>query len=178
MDESGCNRRVGHRRCGWAPLGVAPIQVTAYRREQRWQILPAYTQDGILLARVFQGSTTAAVFEDFIRELLKSCGKFPEPKSVIVMDNASFYCIPRITQICADAGVIVMRSPPYCPPLNPIEECFAELKAFIRKNWHKYEEHQEQGFESYLNWCMNVVGSRESSAKGHFRNSEIIVEEP
>jgi len=27
IDESGCDKRIGFRRTGWAPLGVAPVQV-------------------------------------------------------------------------------------------------------------------------------------------------------
>ena len=37
----------------WSPLGTAPIQVTRFQRENRYQILPVYTQDGIMHARVF-----------------------------------------------------------------------------------------------------------------------------
>lgn len=50
IDESGCDKRIGFRRTGWSPLGVTPVQVARYQREQRYQILPAYTQDGILYA--------------------------------------------------------------------------------------------------------------------------------
>ena len=32
------------------------------------------------------------------------------------------------------AGVILAFLPPYSPDLNPIEESFAELKAWIKKN--------------------------------------------
>jgi hypothetical protein len=39
------------------------------------------------MSRVFRGSTDAAVFEDFVDELLRHCGRWPEPKSVLVMDN-------------------------------------------------------------------------------------------
>lgn len=70
VDESGCDKRIGFRRTGWSPLGTTPVQIARYRREQRWQILPAYTQDGILLSRVFQGSTDGSVFEDYIEQLL------------------------------------------------------------------------------------------------------------
>lgn len=52
VDESGCDKGVRFRRTGWSPLGVTPLQVTQFRRGQRYQILPAYSQDGILLARV------------------------------------------------------------------------------------------------------------------------------
>ncbi|CAF3619997.1 unnamed protein product [Fusarium graminearum] len=50
IDESGADRRVGYRKKGWAPSGVTPIQVGRFNREQRYQILAAYTQDGIELA--------------------------------------------------------------------------------------------------------------------------------
>jgi hypothetical protein len=53
IDESGCDKRIGFRRTGWSPLSTTPVQIAQYQREQRWQILPAYTQDGILLSRVF-----------------------------------------------------------------------------------------------------------------------------
>ncbi|CAG1987526.1 unnamed protein product [Fusarium graminearum] len=50
IDESGADRRIGYRKKGWAPSGVTPIQVGRFNREQRYQILAAYTQDGIELA--------------------------------------------------------------------------------------------------------------------------------
>lgn len=75
VDESGCDKRIGFRRTGWSPLGVAPLQVANFHRDQRYQILPAYSQDGIVLSRVFQGSTDAALFEDFIDQLLRHCGR-------------------------------------------------------------------------------------------------------
>jgi hypothetical protein len=50
------------------------VQVSRFQREKRYQILPAYTQDGVLLAHVFQGSTDATVFEEFIEQLLPLCG--------------------------------------------------------------------------------------------------------
>jgi transposase len=91
IDESGCDKRIGFRRTGWSPLGVTPVQVARFHRGQRYHILPAYCQDGILLSRVFQGSTDSAVFEDFFEQLLSHCGRWPEPKSVLIMDNASFH---------------------------------------------------------------------------------------
>jgi len=93
VDESGCDKRVGFRRTGWSPLGTSPVQVTQFHRGQRYHILPAYNQNGVLLSRVFQGSTDSEVFEDFVEQLLSHCGRWPEPNSVLVMDNASFSSI-------------------------------------------------------------------------------------
>jgi transposase len=177
VDESGCDKRIGFRRTGWSPLGVAPVQVARFHRERRYQILPAYAQDGIVLARVFQGSTDSSVFEDFIEQLLAHCGRWPEPKSVLVMDNASFHHSERVAQLCSDAGVKLVYLPPYSPDLNTIEEFFAVLKAFVRKRWHEYEDNPEQDFKLFLEWCIDTVGSRDSVAKRHFRHAGVTVEE-
>jgi hypothetical protein len=131
-------------------LSVTPIQVARFQREQRYQILPPHTQDGIILSRVFQGSTDCTVFEDFIEQLLLLCGRRPEPKSILFMDNATFCYTERIEQICHDAGVKLVYFPPYLPDLNPIEEFFAELKTFIKRSWQNYEENLEQGFKTFL----------------------------
>jgi hypothetical protein len=53
VDESGCDKRIRQRRTGWSPLGVTPIQISQFQRKQRYQILPAYTQDGVIFVRVF-----------------------------------------------------------------------------------------------------------------------------
>lgn len=176
VDESGCDNRVGFRRTGWAPLGISPVQSTRFHRDQRLHILPAYTQDGIMLARVYRGSTDSEVFEDFLEELLPWCGIWPAPKSVLVMDNASIHRSARVEQLCAQAGVKLVYLPPYSPDLNPIEEFFAELKAFIKTSWKVYES-GTQRFDEYLEWCVGLVGGRVESAKGHFRHAGVVIEE-
>jgi hypothetical protein len=34
IDESGCDKRIGYRRTGWAPLGVTLVQVAKFHRGQ------------------------------------------------------------------------------------------------------------------------------------------------
>jgi transposase len=50
------------------------------------------------------------------------------------MDNASFHHINRRNELCLNAGVKLLYLPPYAPDLNLIEEFFAELKTFVRRN--------------------------------------------
>ena len=176
VDESGCDKRVGHRRTGWSPLGVTPTQVSKFHRGQRYQILPAYTQDGILLSRIFKGSTDAIFFESFIEQLLQHCGRWPEPKSVLIMDNASFHHSDRVKQLCSDAEVRLLYLPPYSPDFNPIEEFFAELKVYIKKAWPSYEKNPDQGFHAFLRRCVHDVGAKQQSAEGHFRHAGITIE--
>lgn len=104
------------------------------------------------------------------------CGKWPEPKSAIVMDYTSFYHSHRIKEMCIDAGVKLLYLPPYSPDLNPIEEFFSELKAFIRRHWQKYEQSPDQGFDTFLEGCVEAVGSRGRNAIGHFRHAGVVVE--
>jgi transposase len=93
------------------------------------------------------------------------------------MDNASFHHSERMTQMCVDAGVKLVYLPPYSPDLNPIEEFFAELKAFIKRKWSYYEVDPDQGFDGFLGWCIGVVGAKEESARGHFRHAGLKFEE-
>jgi transposase len=56
--------------------------------------------------------------------------------------------------------------PPYSPDLNLIEEIFAELKSFTRRNQSHFEEDYDQRFDSFREWCINKVGARKESARG------------
>jgi transposase len=82
--------------------------------------------------------------------------------------GASFHRTARVEQLCHEAGVKLVYLPPYSPDLNPIEEFFAELKVFIKKNQETFENSPEQGFDAFLEWRIDVVGGRKSSAHGHF----------
>jgi transposase len=63
--------------------------------------------------------------------------------------------------MCLRGGVKLVYLPPYSPDLNPIEKFFAELKTFIKRNWQVYGEDPGQGFDSFLEWCVDTVGARE-----------------
>jgi transposase len=149
VDESGCDRRTGIRKTGWSPLGITPTERSKFHRGQRYQILPAYSQDGIVLSHIYQGSTNAALFGEFINRLLHHCGRFPGPRSVLIVDNASFHHSDRLEQMCLKKDVRLVYLPPYSPDLNPIEEFFVELKAFIRRNWIIYQDEPERDFGAF-----------------------------
>jgi hypothetical protein len=78
--------------------------------------------------------------------------------------------------MCYDARVKLLYLLLYSLDLNLIEEFFVELKAFIKRNWHIYKGNLEQGFSNFLEWCIDVVGAREQSAKGYFRHAGLTIE--
>jgi transposase len=143
---------------------VTLVEVSKFHRAKRYQTLPAYAQDGIILSRIFNGSTNDTFFESFIEQLLQHCGRWPEPKSVLIMDYVSFHHSDRVTQLCADAGVKLLHLLPYSPNFNPIEEFFADLKAYIKQTWSAYEENLDQGFHDFLRRCIHDVGAKKESA--------------
>ena len=75
IDESDVDRSIGTKCKGWAPRGKRPRQVKQFHRGQRFQVLPAYTQDGIIHFMVYEGTTDSEMFEAFIETLLSYCGK-------------------------------------------------------------------------------------------------------
>lgn len=113
--------------------------------------MPAYARDRIIIiSRVFRGSTDVTGLEDLIAQLLQHCGSWPEPESVLDIDNASFHHIELVGQICEEAGGNVVYLPPYSPELNPIGEFFTEFKSFIKRGQSFYKEDPNQGFDAYL----------------------------
>lgn len=55
------------------------------------------------------------------------------PKSVIVMDNATFHKREDMKQVIMKQGHILEYLPPYSPDLNPIEKKWAQAKSIRRK---------------------------------------------
>lgn len=80
-------------------------------------------------------------------------------------------CMPK-------GGVRLIYLPPYSPDLNPIEEFFAELKTYMRKERRNHAELYENDLGAFVQLAVDIVGARHASAKGHFRHSRICVEQP
>lgn len=178
IDESGINRPGMFQHKGWAPKGITPVQKARFERGTRVQFIAAYTQKGVKLSRFFTGSMDKPLFEDFIEQLLCHCGKWPEPETVLIMDNVAFHHSDKVRQMCVDAGVKLDFTPPYTPRTDPIEEFFGEVKTFVKSQRKSYMGLIQRDFESYVKSCVRAVGSRPESAKGHFRNAGLYVEQP
>ena len=90
------------------------------------------TINGYLMIDVYEGSYNAQRFANFINRLLPLIDRFPEPKLVILLDNASSHQSaikdPAMIAKLEEAGVRVLWLPPYSLDFNPIEQSFNELK--------------------------------------------------
>ena len=73
--------------------------------------------------------------------------------------------------MCDDAGVLLEFLPPYSPDLNPIEEAFAEMKAWVKKNYQLAVLHKS--FEGLLEAALRHMQSKPGN---HFRSCHILLE--
>lgn len=62
-------------------------------------MLPALAIDGVIHVKIVEGSFTGELFYEFIEGLLDHMQPFPQPKSVIVMDNARIHKDPEIREL-------------------------------------------------------------------------------
>ena len=168
IDESAANERTGDRKRGWAPSGRAAVAPYSAIRTERWSILPALTVDGYLAYDIEQGSFTQELVDNFIcDQVLPHCNRWPNPRSILIMDNASIHKSERLQQICEDQGVLLYFIPSYSPDFNPIEQSFRALKSWIRK--HYWMQETFQTFGQFLMYAIGQCGS--SDARGYFHRS-------
>lgn len=154
LDEAGVDNKTNQRSDGWGPIGRACVRRATFIRGQRYSILPALTCDGIIALDIFEGSVNKERFIEFLRDqLVQLLTPYPGPHSVVVLDNCAIHHDEDIRQIIevecglyisfkfylyfndiALPGAKLVYLPPYSPDLNPIEQAFSSIKAWLRRH--------------------------------------------
>jgi transposase len=52
---------------------------------------------------------------------------------IVIMDTVGVHKVAGVREAIEARGAILLYLPPYSPDLNPIEQLFSKLKAFLRK---------------------------------------------
>ena len=126
VDESACDRRTYLRDRAWALEGLRACRKQVFARGKRYalslllgllltysyrySILPAISIDSILDCLIIEGAFNSALFMIFIESLVEKMLPFPNPRSVIVMDNCSIHKAPEIREISESRYVILFLS--------------------------------------------------------------------
>ncbi|TMI82169.1 MAG: hypothetical protein E6H10_10120 [Bacteroidetes bacterium] len=71
--------------------------------------------------------------------------------------------------MCRAAEVILEFLPPYSPDMNPIEEAFAEMKAWMKRNNELQSTYDD--FTKFLEAALTYMANKAGS---HFRSAGII----
>jgi hypothetical protein len=142
-DETGSNKESDlWRMRGRAPRGCVATASRPLVRGRRISVLAAFTFTGAFLTYYAINATfNAELFLDAILNvLLPSMNPWPEPNSVLVLDNCSIHKTfeLEIREACNQRGIILEFLPAYSPDYNPIEEAFHCVKAWLRRHGDRY----------------------------------------
>jgi transposase len=74
--------------------------------------------------------------------------------------------------MCEEARVLLEYLPPYSPDFNPIEEAFAEMKAWMRKN-----RELQNIFEDFVDFIKAALAHMASKAGNHFTSAGYHIED-
>ena len=129
IDESGFAHDMPRSR-GYAPRGQRCYGTHGWGAKGRTNVIGALCAGLLLTLSLFYSSINTGVFTAWvIQDLLP---KLP-PRSVLILDNASFHKGNLMQKAIAEAGHILLYLPPYSPDLNPIEHKWAQAKSIRRK---------------------------------------------
>jgi len=73
----------------------------------RYSILTALSVNSILCVRIFEGSFTAAMFAQFIDQLLDQIKHYPDWSSVVMMDNCCIHKFSDILQMISERYIVL-----------------------------------------------------------------------
>ena len=153
VDETAKDRNASRRRRAWAPRGQdnSISKLFAPHNDFRYTLLAAADINGfvdtacemVLRASgaadtdTSHGTIDADRFVEWVQHyLVPVLGRDDElaPRSVVVMDNATIHMDLRVRELIEGAGAQLIFTAPYSPDLNPIERCFHQYKAFLKRH--------------------------------------------
>jgi transposase len=129
IDESGFAEDMP-RTHGYAPRGKRCYGKQDWGAKGRINVIGALLGGVLLTVSLFSSSINTVIFTSWVEQDLLP--KLP-PKSVLVLDNATFHKGASMQKTLKDAGHILLYLPAYSPDLNPIEKKWAQAKSIRRR---------------------------------------------
>jgi transposase len=115
---------------GWAPRGQRLVAKVPHGHWKTTTFLAALRNDRIDAPCLFDGPINGERFLAYVEQLLVPTLK---PNDIVVLDNLGSHKGKAVRRAIRAAGARLLFLPKYSPDLNPIEQVFAKLKAFLRK---------------------------------------------
>ena len=92
-------------------------------------------QGEVLSPLTFEGTCNSALIEEWVEHHLIHVLR---PGQVMILDNASFHRVARLSEILATVECTLLLLPPYSPDLNKIESLWHTLKLAIAFDTKQY----------------------------------------
>lgn len=129
LDETGAKTNMT-RRYGWGQSAKRVDDSVPHGHWQTTTLIQAIDYRGTRVAATTNGPNNSWVFETFIDWLLAPALREGD---ILIMDNLSSHKNARVLEKIKATGAEVRFLPPYSPDLNPIEQIFSKIKAYLRK---------------------------------------------
>lgn len=114
---------------GWGPRGKRLRGFAPHGHWRTLTFLAALRCDGLTAPCVFDGPINGECFRAYVDQILVPTLK---PGDIVVMDNLGSHKSKAVRDAIRTAGARLWFLPPYSPDLNPIEQCFAKIKHWMR----------------------------------------------
>ncbi len=115
---------------GWAPRGRRLVDKVPHGHWKTSTFLAALRCDRVEAPCLFDGPINGERFLAYVTKFLIPALK---PDDIVVADNLGSHKGKAVRNAIRSAGARLLFLPKYSPDLNPIEQVFAKLKSFVRK---------------------------------------------
>ena len=150
IDETHKDRNASRRRRAWGKRNSGGLALKKWFSESaRYTLIAAMDAQGFIPSTLdivhrdeisdegAAGTVDATYFEEWVEKCLGPVlGRYDhgEPRSIVVMDNASTHMSQRVADMIRETGAYLLYTAPYSPDLNPIELGFNVYKASLKRN--------------------------------------------
>lgn len=128
LDESSVNTDET-RHYGRAEGGERVHDTTPLNTPKSTTILSSVRLSGETVYTTFSGAVNGERFQEYLRNHLTSVLR---PSDIVIMDNLRVHKVQGVQEIIESTGATILYLPPYSPDLNPIEQMWSKIKAFLR----------------------------------------------
>jgi len=118
------------------------LSIPRNRGPNTTSLLASMTIKGMGLSMAVNGTTTAEVFEAYLKHFLVPA---LEAGQVVVMDRLPAYKPGRVRELIERRGCELLYLTSYSPDYNPIEEAFSKIKEILRRSAARTREALVEG---------------------------------
>lgn len=115
---------------GWAPKGQRCYAAVPHGHWKTVTFVGGLTLAGFIAPMLLDGPMDGEVFRAWCEQMLAPALR---PSDIVIMDNLAAHKVDGVCQPIEACGATLLYLPSYSPDLNPIENAFAKLKAYVRK---------------------------------------------
>ena len=132
---------------GWNSRGERLIGDVPMGNWETVTFVAGLRQTGIVAPMLIKGAMNGEAFLAYIEQCLVPTLK---RRDIVVIDNVSFHKVLGVEEAIRAAGAELRYLPPYSPELNPIEDMFHPLKAWLRKAAERTIEGLQQRVAAFI----------------------------